>query len=204
MSLTHSVDHFGAGTDSCHSSPRCTGVPAVTSRSFVPLTTKVRSPTTAPRAATAASFDTKPFLDHLTQLRHCHGVVRLQIHRRQTALRLTLIFVTDGTFFMATLTAWAQISQSMPSVLISTWRSSARAELASNSAQAHAKTARPLWRPIVPSHGAASNAVAMTEPRPRLTKTTGSVQQTSVVSEDVSPNRLIIRSRMISSVPRFA
>jgi len=41
----------------------------------------------------------------------------------------------------------------------------------------------------------------MTEPRPRLTNTIGSVQQISVVSDDVSPSRLMIRSRMIPSSP---
>ena len=39
----------------------------------------------------------------------------------------------------------------------------------------------------------------MTEPRPRLTRTIGSVQQISVVSDDVSPRRLITRSRIDSS-----
>jgi hypothetical protein len=39
----------------------------------------------------------------------------------------------------------------------------------------------------------------MTEPRPRLTSTIGSVQQTSVVSDDISPSRLTIRSRIDSS-----
>ena len=47
------------------------------------------------------------------------------------------------------------------------------------------------------SQGAASNAEAMTEPRPRLTSTTGSVQQNSVVNDDVSPISPMIRSRMI-------
>src|SRR5436190_6426070 len=43
-------------------------------------------------------------------------------------LRLTRTFSTPSTFCMATRTAWAQISQSMPSVLISTCRSSAAAD----------------------------------------------------------------------------
>ena len=38
----------------------------------------------------------------------------------------------------------------------------------------------------------------MTEPRPRLTNKIGNVQQISVVSDDVKPIRLMIRSRMIS------
>jgi hypothetical protein len=41
----------------------------------------------------------------------------------------------------------------------------------------------------------------MTEPRPRLTNTIGSVQQISVVSDEVSPSRLMIRPRMIPSSP---
>jgi len=40
----------------------------------------------------------------------------------------------------------------------------------------------------------------MTEPRPRLTNRMGSVQQINVVSEDVRPSRLTIRSRMIPSL----
>jgi hypothetical protein len=43
----------------------------------------------------------------------------------------------------------------------------------------------------------------MTEPRPRLTNTIGSVQQTSVVTDDVSPSRLTARSRMDSSLARL-
>ena len=65
-----------------------------------------------------------------------------------------------------------------------------------SSAPTAAKTG-PLWRLIVPSHGAASNADTMTEPKPRLTRRTGNVQQISVVSDDVRPRRLTIRSRMI-------
>ena len=45
----------------------------------------------------------------------------------------------------------------------------------------------PLLRPTVASQGALSTAAATTEPRPRLTKISGSVQQTSVVSDDASP-----------------
>src|SRR5262249_49142364 len=36
----------------------------------------------------------------------------------------------------------------------------------------------------------------MTEPRPRLTNTIGSIQQTSVVTDDTSPSTLHPRSRM--------
>jgi len=53
---------------------------------------------------------------------------------------------------------------------------------------------RPLLRVIVLSQGATSITDAMTEPRPRLTNTIGSVQQTSVVMDDAIVNTLAIRS----------
>src|SRR5258707_2330569 len=43
----------------------------------------------------------------------------------------------------------------------------------------------------------------MTEPRPRLTSTIGSVQQITVVSDDVSPSMPTIRSHMIPSFAHF-
>src|SRR5436190_303050 len=50
------------------------------------------------------------------------------------------------------------------------------------------------------SHGAASNDVAMTEPRPRLTNNTGSVQQMSVDTDDARPTALIRRTRILHLV----
>src|SRR5437764_10498098 len=55
----------------------------------------------------------------------------------------------------------------------------------------------PLWRHGTASQGAMSTADAMTEPRPRLTNTIGSVQHTSVVNDDASPNSASRRVRMI-------
>src|SRR5467141_5266229 len=54
----------------------------------------------------------------------------------------------------------------------------------------------PLWRPTTISHGAISITVATTEPRPRLTNTIGSVQHTSVVSDDARPTTAGMRGRM--------
>src|SRR5882762_7902131 len=51
-----------------------------------------------------------------------------------------------------------------------------------------------LCRLIVISQGAAPTADATTEPRPRLTNTIGSVQQTSVVIDESNPTALIRRS----------
>src|SRR5580765_3563396 len=59
-----------------------------------------------------------------------------------------------------------------------------------------------LYRPTATSHGAISNAETMTEPRPRLTKITGSVQQTSVVSDDARPIAVSIRGRMFPPLLR--
>src|SRR5437899_7263758 len=50
------------------------------------------------------------------------------------------------------------------------------------------------------NQGAVSRVDAMTEPRPRLTNTIGSVQQASVVSDDTSPNTVRIRGRIDSSL----
>jgi len=55
-----------------------------------------------------------------------------------------------------------------------------------------------LCRPITINQGATSSADAMTEPRPRLTKTIGSVQQTSVVSDDVMLMMPETRSRILT------
>jgi hypothetical protein len=46
------------------------------------------------------------------------------------------------------------------------------------------------------SHGATSSVDATTEPRPRLTKTIGSVQQTSVVTDEARPTTLVTLSRI--------
>jgi hypothetical protein len=52
-------------------------------------------------------------------------------------------------------------------------------------------------RPTVDNHGATSSADATTEPRPRLTNTIGSVQQTSVVTVDSRPATAEILEFMI-------
>jgi hypothetical protein len=58
-----------------------------------------------------------------------------------------------------------------------------------------------LCRPMTISHGAASSVVAMTEPRPRLTNTIGSVQQTSAAKDDERPSTETIRSRTSPPFP---
>ena len=52
----------------------------------------------------------------------------------------------------------------------------------------------PLYRLRTASHGAAETTDAMTDPRPRVTKTIGNAQQTSVVSDDASPSNVLSRS----------
>jgi hypothetical protein len=54
-----------------------------------------------------------------------------------------------------------------------------------------------FMRPTVDSQGATSSADATTEPRPRLTKTIGSVQQTSVVTVESRPTNAGILEFMI-------
>jgi hypothetical protein len=58
-----------------------------------------------------------------------------------------------------------------------------------------------LYRLTVASQGALPMIVAMTEPRPRLTNTMGSVQQISVVSDEANPRAAKERGRI--TPPRF-
>jgi hypothetical protein len=53
-----------------------------------------------------------------------------------------------------------------------------------------------LYRLTVASQGALPMIVAMTEPRPRLTNTMGSVQQISVVSDEANPRAARARGRI--------
>ena len=57
--------------------------------------------------------------------------------------------------------------------------------------------ARFLCRLMTASHGAVERADATTDPRPRVTKRIGNAQQTSVVNDESSPNRLLARSARI-------
>jgi hypothetical protein len=53
-----------------------------------------------------------------------------------------------------------------------------------------------LYRLTDASQGAFPTIVAMTEPRPRLTNTIGSVQQISVVNDDANPRAARERGRI--------
>lgn len=133
---------------SCQSSPIRLGADDTASSSFVPLTVKWSSGPAlegVPRATTVPSFDTKPLF--LMTRRIFASVMVLPGFRSRIvspSFKLTFTASTPATFSIATRTAWAQISQSMPSVLISTCRNSARADAGSTTAMTNVKRAMVL------------------------------------------------------------